>query len=84
MFDLKNIKVPVMMLYGENDTQVPPALNVPVLIENIPDINVKVYPKLNHLMQTSETGKVTEYAEIEETFSPVVLEDIKQFIQTLK
>ena len=81
--DLKSIKVPVLMLYGENDTQVPPSLNVPVLIENVPDINVKVYPKLNHLMQHSVTGKVTEYGEIEETISPEVLEDIKEFILSI-
>ena len=79
--DLKNISVPVMMLYGEKDIQVPPSLNVPVLRENIPGINIKVYPDLNHLMQHSITGKITEYAEIEETISPEVLEDIRLFIQ---
>ena len=82
IIDLKNISIPILMLYGENDTQVPPALNVPVLQENITNINVKVYPNLNHLMQHSQTGKINEYAEIEETFSPEVLEDIKLFIQS--
>lgn len=81
--DLKNISIPILMLYGEKDTQVPPSLNVPVLLENIPDINVKVYPDLNHLMQHSISGKVNEYAEIEETISTDVLEDIKLFIQSL-
>ena len=81
--DLKNISIPIFMIYGENDTQVPPALNVPVLRKNIPGINIKVYPELNHLMQHSKSGKVTEYAEIEETISPEVLEDIKQFILSL-
>lgn len=82
--DLKKLSVPVLMLYGEKDTQVPPALNVPVLNENVPGINVKVYSGLNHLMQHSESGKVTEYAQIEETISPEVLEDIKIFIQSLQ
>ncbi|MCH5240274.1 MAG: alpha/beta fold hydrolase [Muribaculaceae bacterium] len=81
--DLKNISVPILMLYGENDTQVPPSLNVPVSLENIPDIKVKVYPELNHLMQHSKTGKITEYAEIEETISPDVLQDIKEFILSI-
>ena len=81
--DLKNISTPIFMMYGENDTQVPPSLNVPVLRKNIPGINIKVYPELNHLMQHSKSGKVTEYAEIEETISPEVLEDIKQFILSL-
>ena len=30
--------------------------------------------KLNHLFQTSETGAISEYGEIEETISPRVLE----------
>ena len=83
MPDIKNITVPILMLYGENDTQVPPSLNVPVLIENIPAIKIKVYPALNHLMQHCKTGKVNEYAEIEETVSPEVLEDIVEFIQSV-
>ena len=83
ILDIKNIAVPVFMLYGENDTQVPPSINVPVLLKNIPGINVKVYPELNHLMQHSKSGKINEYAEIEETISPEVLEDIKLFIQSL-
>lgn len=82
--DLKKISIPIMMIYGERDTQVPPALNVPVLIENFPGINVKVYPELNHLMQHSKTGKINEYADIEETISPEVLEDISLFIQSIR
>lgn len=78
--DIRNINIPVMMIYGENDTQVPPSINVPVIENHFPKINIKVYPELNHLMQHSKTGKITEYAEIEETFSPEVLEDIKNFI----
>lgn len=81
--DIQNISVPVFMLYGENDTQVPHALNVPVIEKNAPNVKIKTYPDLNHLMQHSKTGKVTEYAQIEETISPEVLEDIKLFIQSI-
>ena len=82
--DLKKITVPVFMLYGENDTQVPPAINIPVLEKNFPGIKIKVYPELNHLMQHSKTGKINEYAEIEETISPEVLGDLKDFILSIK
>lgn len=82
--DIKSINVPILMIYGENDTQVPPSINVPVLKNEFPRINIKVYPELNHLMQHSKTGKITEYAEIEETISPEVLKDIKDFILSLK
>lgn len=78
--DLQNIKIPIFMIYGEKDIQVPPSLNAEVITNNFPDIKVKVYPRLNHLMQHSVTGNITEYAEIEETISPEVLEDIKNFI----
>ena len=84
IIDIKNISIPIIMLYGENDTQVPPSLNVPVLLNNISGINIKVYPELNHLMQHSKTGKIHEYADIDETFSIEVLEDIKKFIQSTK
>ena len=81
--DIKKITVPMLMLYGEKDTQVPPSLNLPALEKNTSGIAIKVYPELNHLMQHCTTGKVTEYAEIEETVSPAVLEDIKSFILSL-
>ena len=72
------------MLYGGNDTQVPPSLNVPVLNENIQGRNVKVYPELNHLMQHSKTGKITEYSDIEETIASEVLMDITEFILSIQ
>jgi len=37
-------------------------------------------PGLNHLFQHAKTGAVTEYAAIEETFSPEVLEKIAAWI----
>lgn len=83
MKDIKKIKCPILFLYGEKDTQVPPALNVPILEKEYPKAKIKVYPELNHLMQHAKTGKVTEYAEIEETISPEVLEDITDFIKSI-
>jgi hypothetical protein len=37
-------------------------------------------PGLNHLFQTATTGSPAEYAEIEETISPVVLDKIATWI----
>lgn len=78
--DLKKIKAPTLLIYGENDMQVPPAVNIPALKDMPENIEVKVYPGLNHLMQHSETGRVAEYGVIEETISPEVLQDISEFI----
>lgn len=41
---------------------------------------VEVLPGLNHLFQNAETGLPTEYAKIEETISPGVLEMISEWI----
>jgi hypothetical protein len=37
--------------------------------------------RLNHLLQTSETGLPLEYARIEETIAPAALEEISGWIQ---
>jgi hypothetical protein len=37
-------------------------------------------PGLNHLFQTAKTGSPAEYGKIEETFSPVALKTIGDWI----
>jgi len=44
------------------------------------DYTVVKFPSMNHLFQTAKTGSVTEYAQIEETISPRVLETISTWI----
>ncbi len=43
-------------------------------------VEVAELPGLNHLFQTAKTGAPTEYAEIEQTMSPVALEKISSWI----
>jgi hypothetical protein len=91
-FDIKeylvNIKCPVLVLSGDKDLQVPPAENIP-LIENAleeggnQEVKVVVFPNLNHLFQTAITGSPNEYGQIEETFAPVVLEVMADWISVL-
>lgn len=82
---LKKVKCPVLVLNGENDLQVPPKSNM-LGIKNALDkggnkkVTLKEYPKLNHLFQESVTGSTDEYGAIEQTFSPTVLTDIKDWI----
>lgn len=78
--DIKKLKIPTMIIYGEKDMQVPPSLNADIARKLAPKATVKVFPQLNHLMQHATTGNVTEYNEIEETISPEVLEVIADFI----
>ncbi|MBX3042499.1 MAG: alpha/beta fold hydrolase [Candidatus Kapabacteria bacterium] len=82
---LKHVKCPVFALNGEKDLQVPPKENLSAIENSIKsngnnNVTVKEYPNLNHLFQNCETGSPNEYGEIEETFSPLVLKDIADWI----
>jgi hypothetical protein len=44
------------------------------------NFEVDELPGLNHLFQTAKTGAPSEYAEIEETMSPLALEKIASWI----
>jgi fermentation-respiration switch protein FrsA (DUF1100 family) len=83
--DVRKLSVPVLALNGEKDTQVPPAENLLAIEEALreggnPDVTAEVLPGLNHLFQTAVTGSPSEYAGIEETFSPQALKTIGDWI----
>ncbi|WP_158857020.1 alpha/beta fold hydrolase [Lunatibacter salilacus] len=83
---IEKISVPVWAGFGGKDTQVNASLNHRALEDlsgNSTGRIIKTYPNLNHLFQTSTTGAVSEYGEIEETFSPKVMEDIGAWINEL-
>jgi pimeloyl-ACP methyl ester carboxylesterase len=78
---LKKIKCPTLVLNGSKDMQVIPEENIPYMqkyLTNKPTI--KVMPNLNHLFQHCTTGNPSEYINIEETFSPEVLQIMRDFI----
>ena len=82
---LKKVKCAVLALNGENDLQVPYQQNLNGIKAALPKAKnskttFKSYPKLNHLFQTSATGLPAEYQTIEETFAPIVLQDIGNWI----
>ncbi len=77
--DLRKVSVPALLIFGEKDRQVPAELNVGPARELIPAATIKVFPRLNHMMQHAQTGAVSEYAQIEETISEDVLAEIASF-----
>lgn len=86
---LSRVACPVLALNGTKDLQVPYEDNLKAIessLKSAGNLNykVKALQGLNHLFQTSQTGLISEYASIEETFSPVALEEIKSFILGLK
>ena len=82
---LRKVTCPVLAINGSLDKQVLPAQNLPAIRKALEEggnkhFEVDELPGLNHLFQTAKTGAPSEYAEIEETMSPVALEKISTWI----
>lgn len=82
---LRKVRQPMLVLNGERDLQVPADMNLSAIrtaLQHNPRAVVQEMPALNHLFQTSKTGAVEEYVDIEETFAPAALETIGGWIKT--
>ena len=82
---LEQVNCPVLAINGSLDLQVPPKQNlenIAVALKKGNNNNVTIVeiPNLNHLFQTAETGSPSDYATIEETFSPEALKVIGNWI----
>jgi len=82
---LMRVACPVLALGGEKDRQVLSESNLPIIREALEkggntDITVLELENLNHLFQTADTGFLSEYAAIEETFAPYAMEVIRDWI----
>ena len=82
---LEKITCPVLALNGEKDLQVTPKENLSGIDNALKkggniDVTVKELPNLNHLFQNCETGSPAEYGKIEETFSPIALKEISDWV----
>jgi pimeloyl-ACP methyl ester carboxylesterase len=83
---LEKVKCPVLALNGEKDLQVPAKVNLDAIKAALTkggnkQVTTKTFAGLNHLFQECTTGLMTEYATIEQTFSPVVLNEILTWIK---
>lgn len=82
---LTKVKCPVLALIGEKDLQVPPKENLAAIEKYLKqaknkNFKTKEMPGLNHLFQECKTGAPSEYAAIEQTFSPMALEELSGWI----
>ena len=93
IYDLAQISCPVLAINGEVDLQVNSFLNLNAIYKGVHNngndkVTIIEYPNLNHLFQTAQTGRISEYGSITETISPQVLEDmynwITQVVSTLQ
>ena len=75
---LQKVKCPVLALNGAKDTQVDPNQNIPAIKAALRSagtpVETRIFPDLNHLFQHCQTGDAGEYAIIEESMSPEVLQ----------
>jgi pimeloyl-ACP methyl ester carboxylesterase len=81
--NLAKLRMPVLALNGDKDTQVVSSLNLPAIREALKanrDATVLELPGLNHLFQTAKTGGPGEYAQIEETTSPAALNPMVDWV----
>ncbi|TDE15189.1 alpha/beta hydrolase family protein [Dyadobacter psychrotolerans] len=82
---LQNIKCPVLAVNGEKDLQVPSKENLSAIkaaLEKAGNkkVTIKELVGLNHLFQECKTGSPSEYAVLEQTFSPVALNEVSEWI----
>ena len=86
--ELEKIKdCPVLSLNGTRDLQVLADVNQDGIKKALEkagnkDVTIVEIEKLNHLFQECETGAMSEYGQIEQTFSPTALSIISDWIQS--
>jgi pimeloyl-ACP methyl ester carboxylesterase len=83
---LTQVKCPVLAINGEKDLQVPPKENLEAIKKALKkggnkNFVTKELPGLNHLFQICKTGSPLEYNDIEQTLSPLALEEVLQWIK---
>ena len=86
---LSKVKIPVLAVDGSLDLQVSAKENLAGIKNSLTkagnkNFEIVEFEGLNHLFQTATTGNPSEYGQIEETFSPKVLDKISSWILQLQ
>ena len=86
---LSKVKIPVLAINGSLDLQVSAKENLAGIKKSLLKAGNKSFETiefegLNHLFQTAKTGSPAEYAQIEETIAPQVLDKMSDWILKLK
>lgn len=83
---LQKLQCKVLALNGSADIQVDAGQNLAAIEKALAkskarQVSIKKVPGLNHLFQTCKSCTIQEYGELEETFSPVALNEITDWLQ---
>jgi pimeloyl-ACP methyl ester carboxylesterase len=81
----RKVKCPVLALNGTRDVQVPAMENLAGIRSALAAggnerVQIESIPGLNHLFQTAQTGLGDEYARLDETIAPEVLQRMVAFV----
>lgn len=80
---LRALNCPVLVVMASEDLQTPPrahAPNIRAALSGKFEAEVVELPGLNHFLQTARTGVQSEYAQIDETLAPAVIETVCAWI----
>lgn len=85
---LKEVKCPVLAIYGEKDVQVPAKENIEAINNKLGESETSNYsivkiPNVNHLFQYCETGYPSEYRKCKQSMVPEVLNIISDWISEI-
>jgi uncharacterized protein len=83
---LHRVTCPVLAVNGGKDLQVAAKENLDGIAAALKaggnhQVKTIEFPGLNHLFQTCTTGAISEYGQIEETFNPVALQTVSEWIR---
>lgn len=83
---LNKVKCPLLALNGALDLQVPAERNIDAIRKALKQggnkhFETHIFPELNHLFQTAQTGLPGEYGTIEETIAPEVLAYMARWVK---
>lgn len=77
---LQNLDLPVLSVFGENDSQVLESANREALEEFGGNVTIITIPDANHLFQVSESGMPGEYGTLDKEFAPGLIDQIVEFL----
>lgn len=83
--EIEKLQIPVLSLNGSKDTQVNAKINQNGIRQALikgdnKDYKIIELENLNHFFQECNTGKMDEYRKIEQTFSPIALKEISNWV----
>ncbi|CAN5239700.1 alpha/beta hydrolase [soil metagenome] len=77
---LAELQIPVLALFGENDTEVLPEENRGEFNRYQNNVTTVTISKANHLFQTSESGMPGEYGRLDQEFTDGFINEIIHFL----